>query len=106
MWDKLSVRRTPLMWNQIFVMAETLIQPNENFTMSMVLSGPSGTEIARQRAQNVRAPAGATGNTIAKMAFAFYGLNFPEFGEYHIEIFIDDLSVHSIPFEIVQRQRL
>jgi hypothetical protein len=85
---------------QLYIALGMKMGPGDNFELSSILSSPSGREIAKINPQKIVIPTNAPGGGIGVVCFGYYGVQFSETGEHHIEIFIDNNSIHSIPLNV------
>jgi len=97
-FDFISFSQLPKRWPQMFVALELLIQNDEEITVSTAISSPSGKELARLHTQAIT----GKGKKMI-LPIGFYNIQFHEAGEHHIELFIKDVCVHHIPFNVILR---
>lgn len=100
-WDNINAIQLPLTWPQMYVIMEILAEPNEEFSVGVIASCPSGKELAKLGGSGNRIPANPTGEAKGKFAFGMFKTKFSETGQYHMELIINGVSVHSIPFTVV-----
>jgi hypothetical protein len=94
-FENMNFHRLPSKWAQFYVALKLMADPNDQFNLGVVVSSPSGDEIKRIDAPNIR-----TGGKKAILTFGFYNTEFTETGEHHIELLLDDTSIHVMPFTI------
>jgi hypothetical protein len=103
MFENIFVRHLPARHPQIYIAISTIIGKNENFKIGLILSSPSGKEVAKIPQHDITPPPNAQDNKVV-FAFGFFNTEFTETGEHSFEIFIGDTCVHSIPFTITLRK--
>ena len=108
-FDNINAAEIPLTWPQMFVAVKFTASQNESLNLRMLLSAPSGKEIYRVEA-NARPGAVPPGrqndphSTInGFLPLPMYNVNFTEYGEHHIEIFIDGNPIYSIPVNVKKK---
>ena len=99
-FENINTPQLPKNHNQMYVALGMKLIPGDNFELSSKISSPTGREISKINAQKIIIPANTPGAGKAVVCFAFYGVQITETGEHHIEIFINDNSVHVIPVNV------
>lgn len=88
----------PIRWNQLFLATQFDLGLNANVHTAAVLSDPSGNEIVR----TVGGYSTTSGDyPYSFVTYSFYAIDLKEFGEYRVELFVEGISVHSIPFQVI-----
>ena len=98
-FDNINAVNLPMKHPQLFIALGMKFSQGDDFVLSSKISSPTGLEIAKTDPQRITVPTNAP-SAKAVITLAYYGTQFSETGEYHIEIFIDNNSVHFIPVEI------
>ena len=99
-FDFISFSQLPKRWPQMFVAIELQLQPDEMITIGTAITTPSGKTLARLDTKTIS----GRGRKFI-MPIGFYNVLFHEAGEHHIEIYVKDISVHHIPFNVVLRSK-
>jgi len=73
---------------------------SETFTLGAVITAPSGKQIAKM--QLIRKAKASEKGRVEKgfLPLGFYNCRFEEPGEHHVEILINDRSIHYLPLMI------
>ncbi len=99
-FEYVNLRSLPHRWPQIYVAMEIQTTGNEIFNLSAQITAPSGKEASKK----IIIPFDSKnyGNKARKgiVTFAFLNTEFTEEGEYHIELFLNDIPIHFIPLVI------
>ena len=92
--------RLPFRYPQLFLALEFIAQKGEDFSISAVITAPSGKQVAKLELR--RKGKGKKSSVTEKgfLPFGFYHLLFEEEGEHHVEIFINGSSVHYMPLMV------
>jgi len=102
MFENIRTAQLPSRHPQIFLVMQVMVQGGENVKIGAIISSPSGKEITKISPPPFTAP---TGNSPEPKKFvlvlSFYHIEFTETGEHHVEIFIGDNCIHSIPFNLI-----
>ena len=104
MFEYMKVKKLPINWPQLYVAVDLTATQGEEFKMKVLLTAPSGKEIGKIDFQMRGAKANQVNNQKAAKIFlplSFYNLKITETGEYHIELFVDDIPVHVIPLNVM-----
>lgn len=99
-FENVNFLSLPAKHNQLYLAMGMKIAPGENFEMGIVITSPTGKEIANIHPQKVGIPSNAPNVGKGIFTFGFYTTEFSETGEHHIEIFVDGNSVHFIPLRV------
>lgn len=100
MFTDINVLQFPAKYQQLFTILELDKVDSETFKLEVVISSPSEKEITKRIVQEVKQQ-GSAGKVIKlTMIYAFYGIDLPEAGEYHLLLFLDGNCIHSIPFRV------
>ena len=106
MWEHINARQLPLVWPQMYIVMNFIPDPTEETTIGVILSSPSGQEITKiegAKLKNPPVPSGILNRAV--LTFGFFNTAFKEPGEHHIEILINSVSIHSLPFTILVPQK-
>ncbi len=95
-FENLNFRSLPGIWPQMYIALEIVIGEGETFSFTALMTSPSGNKVAEIKAKDVRAERAGKGI----FTFGFFNTKFTETGEHHIELFIDENSIHIIPFAV------
>jgi hypothetical protein len=90
----------PIRYPQLFLVLEILSARAETFTLGALINSPSGETIARVEIKHAGSDQGGSATEKIVLPIAFYNLQFSETGEHHIEIFINESSIHFMPLMI------
>jgi len=99
-FDTINAQTCPARFPVLHVITNLSGQKGDEFTFSTRLAGPDGKLI--QAVQPVRIRVEQDQARINQIN-GYIGMVFPEFGEYSMEILINDMVVHTIPFQVLQR---
>lgn len=99
-FDAIHVPSCPVRFPLLHVVTNLTGQKGEEFTFSTRIASPEGAVI--QAVQPVRIRFDHENPRVSQIN-GYIGTVFPVFGEYMVEILVNDLAVHSIPFQVVQR---
>ncbi|MDO9546145.1 MAG: hypothetical protein Q7J07_05280 [Pelolinea sp.] len=92
--------KIPFRYPQLFLALEYMADLSETFTLGAAITSPSGKQIAKVQLKR-KAQSNDKGRVEKGfLPLGFYNCKFEEPGEYHVEIFINDRSVHFIPLMI------
>jgi hypothetical protein len=96
-FEFINAQYLPFRWNQLYLAAQLHLGFNVSVRTSAVLSDPAGNEM-------LRTP-GALSTTDSRYptsftTYSFYAFDLTKEGEYRVELFIEDVSVHSVPFGV------
>lgn len=103
-FENINVPALPFKYPQIYIAVNLKAAAGEKFELSSRMSAPNGTEIAKQGPIKIAIPANAPSAGKIYCTFAYFGTLFSEAGTHHIEIFINDQSVHMIPLNVILHQ--
>lgn len=93
--------KLPFRYPQLFVALEFMADMSESFTIGAAITAPSGKQIAKVQLKK-KARSQKKGRVEkGVLPLGFYNCNFEEIGEHHVEIFINDRSVHFLPLMIL-----
>lgn len=99
-FSSIRAGKLPFMYPQMFLALEVLSVPGESFSLGAQVSAPSGKTAAKVTIHHKgRAAAGAPSDRVI-LPIGFSNLRFEEAGEYHVEILVNELSVHFMPLII------
>lgn len=99
-FDAIHVPSCPLRFPLLHVITNLFGQKGEEFTFSTRIAAPDGSII--QTVQPVRIRLEQDNSRLSQIN-GYLGTLFPVFGEYTVEILVDETVVHSIPFQVIQR---
>ena len=99
-FDTIQVPACPARFPLLHVIANLAGQKGEDFQFSSRIAGPDGKIIQLVQPMRIRFE---QDNARVSQINGYMGTVFPDFGEYTVEILIDGMVVHTIPFQIVQR---
>jgi hypothetical protein len=99
-FENINALNLPMTHAQMYVALGMKLVPGDNFEVSAKVTSPAGKEITQVNPQRISIPANALGTGKGVIAFGFYGTQFSETGEHHIEIFLDGNSIHFIPINV------
>ena len=99
-FDAIHVPSCPVRFPLLHVITNLYGQKGEEFTFSTRIAAPDGNIV--QVVQPVRIRFEQDNSRVSQIN-GYLGSVFPEFGEYTVEILINDMVVNSIPFQILQR---
>ncbi len=92
--------KLPFRYPQLFLALEYMADRSETFTLGAVITAPSGKQIARVQLKR-KAKTSEKGRVEKGfLPLGFYNCKFEEAGEHHVEILINDRSVHYLPLMI------
>lgn len=100
MFENINTPTLPLSHPQMYIALGMKLIPGDSFEVSAKITSPSGHEISKVNPTKVALPANAPQVGKAIVSFGFYNTQFAETGEHHIEIFLDENSIHFIPINI------
>jgi len=97
-FDQIGIKTLPATHAQMFLVIALTIKPEDGqIKIGAQVSSPSGNAVAFLEQPPVSVFGGMSNhNTI----FGFYGLSLPEAGQYNVEVFINNQSVHLIPLQV------
>ena len=101
-FDAIHVQACPVRFPLMHVITNLLGQKGEEFTFSTRIAAPDGNLV--QVVQPVRIRFEQDNSRISQIN-GYLGSVFPVFGEYTVEILIDEMVVYSLPFQILQRSQ-
>ena len=92
--------KLPFRYPQLFLALEYMADLSETFTLGAAITAPSGKQIAKVQLKR-KAETSEKGR-VGKgfLPLGFYNCHFEESGEHHVEVFINDRSVHYLPLMI------
>ncbi len=99
-FDAIHVPAIPVRFPLLHVITNLAGQKGEAFTFSTRIAGPAGNVL--QTVQPVRIHFEQENSRVSQVN-GYIGTVFPAFGEYSVEILVDDVVVFAIPFLVVQR---
>lgn len=92
--------KLPFRYPQLFLALEFMADLSEAFTLGAAITSPSGKQIAKVQLKR-KAQTNEKGRVEKGfLPLGFYNCRFEEAGEHHVEIFINNRSVHFIPLMI------
>ena len=96
----IRARKLPFRYPQLFLALEYMADLSETFTLGAAITAPSGKQIAK--VQLKRKSKTSEKGRVEKgfLPLGFYNCRFEEAGEHHVEIFVNDSSVHYLPLMI------
>ena len=96
--------KLPIRYPQLFIALEYMADRNESFTLGAIITSPSGKQIAK--VQLTRKAKSSEKGRVEKgfLPLGFYNCTFEEPGEHHVEVLINNNSVHYIPLTIQVRK--
>jgi hypothetical protein len=100
-FDAIHVPAVPVRFPLMHVITYLCGQQGEDFTFSTRIAAPDGALV--QVVQPVRIRFEQDNARISQIN-GYLGSVFPVFGEYTVEILIDEMVVYSLPFQIIQPQ--
>lgn len=104
MFEFVRASHLPLNWPQLYLATHLTVSQGEQFKLKVLITSPSKKEIAKVEVQAQSSTPVLGGVGTAQNIFlpvGFFSLKFSETGEYHIEMFVDDNPIHSIPLNIL-----
>jgi uncharacterized protein DUF6941 len=99
-FENINALALPTTHSQMYVALGMKFSPGDDFEVGSKITSPTGKEISQVNAQRITIPANANGAAKGVVAFGYYGTQFSETGEHHIEIFLNGNSVYFIPVTI------
>ena len=92
--------KLPFRYPQLFLALEYMADLSETITLGAAITAPSGKQIAKVQLKR-KAETSEKGR-VGKgfLPLGFYNCHFEESGEHHVEVFINDRSVHYLPLMI------
>lgn len=106
MFENINVPGLPFKLPQMYIAVNLRAAGGENFELSSRISAPNGSEVARQGPVKIVIPPNLPSVGKIYATFAYFGTVFNEPGEFHIELFINENSVHILPVTVSLRQPL
>ncbi len=101
-WERINVKQLPVAWPQMYVVMDFLPDPVSEMAVGIIISAPSGQEIAKTQAAKIKIPTSAARiANHAVLTFGFFNTNFKETGIYHIEVLLNEVSIHTISFTVL-----
>jgi hypothetical protein len=96
--------KLPFRYPQLFLALEYMADISETFTLGAAITAPSGKQVAK--VQLKRKAKSKEKGRVGKgfLPLGFYNCRFEEAGEHHVEIFINERSVHFIPMMILTKE--
>ncbi len=92
--------KLPFRYPQLFLALEYMADRSETFTLGAAITAPSGKQIAKVQLKR-KAKTSEKGRVEKGfLPLGFYNCHFEEAGEHHVEIFINEHSVHYLPLVI------
>ena len=101
-FDTIQVAACPARFPLMHVIVSLSGQKGEDFQFSSRVAGPDGKVLQQVQPVHIRIE---NDNARTSQINGYMGMVFPSPGEYMVEIMIDDTVVHTIPFQVVQRQQ-
>jgi hypothetical protein len=101
-FDAIHVPSVPVRFPLMHVITNLFGQKGEEFIFSTRIAAPDGTIV--QVVQPVRIRFEQDNSRVSQIN-GYLGSVFPVFGEYTVEILIDDMVVYSLPFQLIQRSQ-
>jgi hypothetical protein len=98
-FDAIHVHAVPARFPLMHIITNLFGNKGEEFSFSTRIAAPDGSYI--QVVQPVRIRFEQDNSRISQIN-GYLGSVFPVFGEYSIEIVIDDTVIHSLPFQVIQ----
>jgi len=99
-FDTIHVPACPARFPIMHLIANLMGQKGEDFQFSSRIAAPDGKVIQLVQPVRIRFE---QDNARVSQINGYMGTIFPVFGEYTVEILIDDMVVHTIPFQVIQR---
>ena len=97
--------KLPFRYPQIFLALEYIADVSEAFTLGAVITAPSGKQIAKVQL-NRKARSDKKGRVEkGVLPLGFYNCRFEEPGEHHVEILVNERSVHYLPLMIQLKEK-
>ena len=92
--------KLPFRYPQLFLALEYMADRSETFTLGAVITAPSGKQITKM--QLIRKAKSSEKGLVEKgfLPLGFYNCQFEEAGEHHVEILINNHSIHYLPLMI------
>ena len=92
--------KLPFRYPQFFLALEYMADRSETFTLGASITAPSGKQVAKM--QLIRKAKASEKGRVEKgfLPLGFYNCQFEEPGEHHVEILINDRSIHYLPLMI------
>jgi hypothetical protein len=100
-FDAIHVPTTPVRFPLLHVITNLFGQKGEEFTFATRIAGPAGNIL--QTVQPVRIRFEQENARVSQIN-GYIGTVFPAFGEYTVEILVDEVVVYAIPFQLIQRE--
>lgn len=104
LFENVNVPALPFKLPQMYLAVSLKAVPGENFELSSRISAPDGTEMSRQGPVKIAIPPNAPSVGKIYCTFAYFGTSFNQAGEHHIELFINENSIHLLPLNVFLRQ--
>jgi hypothetical protein len=92
--------KLPFRYPQLFIALEYMADLSETFTLGAAITAQSGKQIAKVQLKRKAKTSGKGRVGKGFLPLGFYNCQFEEAGEHHVEILINDLSVHYLPLMI------
>jgi hypothetical protein len=99
-FDTIQVASCPARFPLLHVISNLSGQRGEEFNFSTRIAGPDGQVLQSVHPVHIRFE---QDNSRTSQINGYMGLVFPTFGEYTVEILIDEMVVYTLPFQLVQR---
>ncbi|NMB61176.1 MAG: hypothetical protein GYA18_02400 [Chloroflexi bacterium] len=100
MFTDINVLKFPSKYQQLFTILELEKLASESFKLEVGLSSPSEQELSKRIGGDIRPQGDSERLMRVTMIYAFYGIQLPEPGEYHLLLFLNEECIHSIPFRV------
>ena len=97
--------KMPFRYPQLFVALEFMADVSETFTIGAAITAPSGKQIAKVQLKKKARNQGKGRVETGVLPLGFYNCKFEEVGEHHVEIFVNERSVHFIPLMIHVKEK-
>ncbi len=99
-FDAIHVPACPARFPILHVITNLVGRQGEDFQFYSRIAAPDGKVIQVVQPVRIRFE---QDNARVSQINGYMGVIFPLFGEYTVEILIDEIVVHTIPFQVVQR---
>jgi hypothetical protein len=99
-FDAIHAISVPVQFPLMHVITNLFGNKGEEFTFSTRIAAPDGSFVRVVQPVRIRFE---QDNSRMSQINGYLGSVFPVFGEYSVEIVLDDIVIHSLPFLVVQR---
>ena len=101
-FENLVFPSVPVIWPVISIAAAWNVEPGEQFSYATRLAAPDGTIISAGQPVMVNVSPNQPGAASIPQISGFLGVTLPVFGEYHAELLVNSVVVHSLPFNVLK----